>query len=279
MARYGSTERLEVGAVVLAGGEGSRLRPLTRRITGRDVPKQFCPILGSTPLLDQTRQRIAHTFPERATVTIVTRSHERFYEPLLNAVPLESALVQPANRGVGAGPAILYGILRIAERNPAATIAVFPSNHYVSDDVPFMRHVELAMRAVQDWPRMVVLFGAVPNAPEVSYCWIEERTPLTCSGPGLHVYTVGQFWEKPSLDVARMLLDRDLTWWNTFVMVAQLTTLLELFVKALPKIYITFLEATSRFSARLNGDSLERLYDKLSSTNFSDHVLARHPES
>jgi mannose-1-phosphate guanylyltransferase len=53
----------DLGAVILAGGEGSRLRPLTRLITGRDIPKQFCPVFGSITLLDQTRRRVSLAIP------------------------------------------------------------------------------------------------------------------------------------------------------------------------------------------------------------------------
>lgn len=88
----------ELGAIVLAGGERLRLRPLTRRITGRDTPKQFCPLFGTATLLDQTLHRVSLTFPERTTVTALTRNHELFYEPLLADAAPESRLVQPCNR-------------------------------------------------------------------------------------------------------------------------------------------------------------------------------------
>jgi mannose-1-phosphate guanylyltransferase len=128
----GDEEKQDVGAVILTGGEGSRLRPLTRLITGRHIPKQFCPLFGSTTLLDQTRRCVSLAIPPRATATVVTRSHECFCGPLAADARPENLVVQPTNRGTA--PAILYGLLKIAESNPAATIAVFPSDHYVSDD-------------------------------------------------------------------------------------------------------------------------------------------------
>lgn len=115
----------------MAGVEGTRLRTLTRRITGRDVPKQFCPVSGSTALLEQTRRRVSLLFPAQAIVTVVTRSHQCFYEPLMADAPSGTLFVQPANRGTA--PAILGGLLKPAEMTPTATVAIFSSDHYVSD--------------------------------------------------------------------------------------------------------------------------------------------------
>ena len=158
------------------------------------------------PEADQYRDRASHdpslgvgrslAIPPRATVTVVTRSHECFYEPLLADAPPESVLVQPTNRGTA--PAILYGLLKVAESNPAATIAIFPSDHYVNDDAAFMRHVELAVKAVEVCPKKTVLLGAWPTTPEVSYGWIEGGERLRVLPPSLPIFQVQRFWEKPS---------------------------------------------------------------------------------
>lgn len=271
----GDEGKQDLGAVILAGGEGSRLRPLTRLITGQDIPKQFCPLFGSITLLDQTRRRVSLAIPPRATVTVVTRSHECFYEPLLADAPPESVLVQPTNRGTA--PAILYGLLKVAESNPAATIAIFPSDHYVSDDAAFMRHVELAVKAVEVCPKKTVLLGAWPTTPEVSYGWIEGGERLRVLPPSLPIFQVRRFWEKPSRDLAFRLLKFDRMWWNTFVIVARLPTLLDLIMRALPKVYGSFIEATSKLSRRFEPDVVNGLYEKLPSINLSDHVLASNP--
>ena len=105
--------------VILAGGDGVRLRSLTRRITGDERPKQFCPILGHETLLNQTRRRTALTVSPDRTLVVVTRAHERFYTPVL-AGPLSSSLVvQPENRGTA--PAILYALHRLAPMTGTAT--------------------------------------------------------------------------------------------------------------------------------------------------------------
>ena len=86
-------------AVILAGGDGVRLRGLTRGITGDDRPKQFCALVGPDTLLGDTRRRTARAVPGRRTLIVVTKSHERYYRPLLTGVPESSVVVQPENRG------------------------------------------------------------------------------------------------------------------------------------------------------------------------------------
>jgi mannose-1-phosphate guanylyltransferase len=73
--------------VILAGGDGKRLLPLTRRITGDDRPKQFCALTGGETLLKQTRRRIARVIPGSHTVLMLTRTHERYYADEVTEVP------------------------------------------------------------------------------------------------------------------------------------------------------------------------------------------------
>src|SRR5262245_14362397 len=99
-------------ALILAGGDGTRLRPLTRQIVGDDRPKQFCRLLGSDTLLEQTQRRAARLLSPARTVVVVVQSHERFYAPLLADLPSHRLVIQPDNRGTA--PAILYGLLRLS---------------------------------------------------------------------------------------------------------------------------------------------------------------------
>src|SRR5437773_2955466 len=142
-------------ALILAGGDGRRLRPLTRQIAGDDRPKQFCPVLGGETLLEQTRRRVAALAPSERVLVVVVRAHERFYAPLLADVPSRCVVIQPENRGTA--PAILYGLLRLTAMTPVAPVALFPSDHYVSDDAAFIAHVEGATEAVRARPDLVVL--------------------------------------------------------------------------------------------------------------------------
>jgi hypothetical protein len=92
-------------AVILAGGDGTRLKFLTRRITGDERPKQFCPVLGDQALLEETRKRVALEVARERTLFLLNRLHERFYSEILSDTPAGNLIEQPRN--VGTAPAIL----------------------------------------------------------------------------------------------------------------------------------------------------------------------------
>src|SRR5207247_6076241 len=92
-------------AVVLAGGDGTRLRSLTRQLAGDDRPKQFCHLLSAETLLAATRRRARRLIAPGSLFTVVTRKHERFYRPELADAAPGTVVVQPESRGTA--PAIL----------------------------------------------------------------------------------------------------------------------------------------------------------------------------
>lgn len=222
-------------AVILAWGEGRRLSFYTRQLTGRATPKQFCRLIGRTSLLQQTMERVSLIVDGRHTLTALTRSHEQYYSPIVAHLPPRQLVVQPANRGTA--PAIVYSLLRLSIRAPQASVALIPSDHYVSDDRLFMRQVERAFRAVKCNHDLIVLLGIPADAPEKGYGWIEpaaQALPVDAS-----ILPVQGFWEKPSAEFARQLMARGCLW-NTFVVIARAQTLLNVIEEKMPAMYRCF---------------------------------------
>ncbi|MGD0291891.1 MAG: sugar phosphate nucleotidyltransferase [Candidatus Binataceae bacterium] len=121
-------------AIILAGGEGKRLSSLTQRIAGDGRPKQFCRLIGQSSLIEQTRDRVALSIADDNILAVVTRAHERYYGALLGQMRQRNLVIQPDNRGTA--PAILYSLLRLSKLAPAACVAIFPSDHFVSERAP-----------------------------------------------------------------------------------------------------------------------------------------------
>jgi mannose-1-phosphate guanylyltransferase len=260
-------------AVILAGGDGTRLQSLTRTISGDDRPKQFCPIIGGQTLLDQTRRRIALSVTPEQTLTVLTRTHERFYAPLLRSTAKTCLIVQPENKGTA--PAILFSLLRIAQLSPKAIVAFFPSDHYFSDDQQFMSHIESAFAATRTHPETVTLLGIKPESPEVEYGWIEPDRSLFGQLPRA-ISRVRKFWEKPSALVARGLMERGCLW-NSFVMVGRVDAFLKMTQRALPELFALFSAIARTFGTSSETAALTELYSSIPSSNFSHEVLALRP--
>ncbi len=264
-----SNENHQRWAILLAGGEGKRLSTLTRRITGDTTPKQFCALIGNQSLLEQTRARVSLAVKQDQILTALTCTQERFYKPIVGRISSRNLVIQPHNRGTA--PAILYALLQLAEMDPTARVALFPCDHFIDDDHEFVRHVELAFNAVEYRPELTVLLGIAADRPEVSYGWIEPGEAIGV-GP---VFTVRQFWEKPLPELAGELFRRGCLW-NSFVIVARASTLLGLFIIAMPKLYGSFKNVRTTFGTVREEETIERLYRDLPVSSFSDDVLMRH---
>lgn len=262
-------------AVILAGGDGVRLRSITRSITGDDRPKQFCALVGEEALLTETRRRAALAVPAHRTLVVVNRAHERFYTPLLADLRTRVVAAQPENRGTA--PAILYALLVLATRRAAGdTVAFLPSDHFVSDDAAFMGQVEQAFNGCARRPDLITLLGIAPDRAEAGYGWIEPGDPVAgADGSGLR--HVRRFWEKPAAAEAERFRARG--WlWNSFVMVGRVSTLLALVRLTLPDLYRSFAEMSEALGTVGEFAALERLYCGLPSVDFSRQVLTARPD-
>src|SRR5512147_1706981 len=119
-------------AIVLAAGDGSRLRSLTTTAVGVAVPKQFCSLRGGPSLLHDAVRRAESIAPAERICTIVAKQHSRWWEDVLKLLPERNVIVQPDNRGTGVG--ILLPLLRIMMRDPDARVVLLPSDHHVRDE-------------------------------------------------------------------------------------------------------------------------------------------------
>lgn len=259
-------------AVILAGGDGTRLKSLTRKITGDERPKQFCALINRHTLLEQTQRRVQLEFAPHRMLYVLNRTHEPFFEPILAGTEPMNLVIQPCNRGTA--PAILYALLRIASIDPNGVVAFFPSDHYVSDDRVFMAHVRHALDATRQDQDKVILLGIDAEYPETEYGWIEPARRMVAQA---RLYRVRRFWEKPNPLRARVLHLRGCLW-NSFVIVARVQVLFDIIESALPNLSQVMTCLTATLGGNEEAQSATRVYENLAEINFSQAVLASFPE-
>jgi mannose-1-phosphate guanylyltransferase len=252
--------------VLLAGGDGNRLKNLTRLVSGDDRPKQFCRLFGDESLLDLARKRAERSISPKQILVPLTRGHRAFYvqEP---GIRPSQRIVQPANRGTA--PPIVYSLLSIEQIDDDAIVAMLPSDHHFSDERGFTAALESAFEKASQHPCSVMLLGASPQGPEVEYGWIEIGPSV--HGAGGAWSGVRGFFEKPSFHEAMELLARG-SLWNTFVMVGHVRGFLEMVNASLTDVL-----------GRLRGSRLwvggevqvqNSLYDRVLAVDFSREVLS-----
>ena len=255
--------------IVLAGGDGTRLKSLTRLMSGDERPKQFCRVIDNMTLLDRTIKRMSISIPGENMLISLTRTHEAYYDYLDKIIPWQQMVVQPAN--LGTAPAILYSLLRVESMDRNASVAFFPSDHYLSDDEAFMAQVISAFNRVNIEPDKIVLLGVPPDYPEPGYGWIEPVRHSTDKQARLFS-SVKKFWEKPDHRTASELMKKGCLW-NSFVMVGHVRTFLNMIKRTLPTIYDYFLPVRKFIGTPDERKAVESVYEKITPINFSNTVL------
>jgi mannose-1-phosphate guanylyltransferase len=253
-------------ALVLAGGDGTRLQGLTRLIAGAPIPKQYCRILGPRSLLETTLSRIAPIVPADRTLAIINRDHLAIARPQLRSLDARNVLVQPRN--LDTGPGVLMSMLELARRDRDAMVAMFPSDHYVRDSDAFQRSIARMCGVVAARPEKIALLGVDPEHVDSAYGYI---IPDRALGPSPGTFTVLAFHEKPVAGVAADMVRRGVLW-NSLVMVGRVPRVLELIRTVRPADVALLADAPRDLAA------LATVYDRLHAWNFSHEFLARIPE-
>lgn len=262
----------DVWGIVLAGGEGTRLLPLTSYLTGGSRPKQFCVMSGSRTLLGQTLARIAPLVVPERTVVVGNRDHAgHLRRDVPGAVP--HALLQPSNKGTG--PGILWPAHWVSWRDPEAIVAVFPSDHFILQERSFLGYVAQAVRVVRQCRELVLLLGMDPDSPEEGYGWIEPGGPVA-EAPGC--FRVRRFCEKPKAEGARAFFRAGFLW-NTLVMVARVEALKALGRKFLPDVDARLARVKGFAASEHEAWALRQAYALMRAASFSREVLERGVES
>jgi mannose-1-phosphate guanylyltransferase len=270
-----SGRRGSLWAVVLAGGEGTRLRPLVRHLCGDERPKQFSPLLGARTLLRQTLDRVGLLIPPERTVVVTLQAHARYLERELGEkLPRPHVLSQPESRGTAAG--ILLAAQWVETRDPGATLVCFPSDHLVLEEAAFMEHVGELAAFVDREPRPIVLLGAPPSQPETEYGWIEPGEPVGWTGQG-PVHAIQRFREKPSKEAAEALLRRG-SLWNTFVFAARAAVLLSAGRECAPALYDRLAALRAFAGGEHERWAVRQAYALAPTVDFSRSILEACPQ-
>ncbi|MFT3698621.1 MAG: sugar phosphate nucleotidyltransferase [Kofleriaceae bacterium] len=245
--------------VVLAGGDGTRLRSLTRALYGTDLPKQFAVLTGHLSLVQATVERALQiTTPDRISV-VVTTAHEPYARAQLASYGVE-LLVQPRNLDTVSG--ILLPMVRLVARSPEDHVIVFPADHHLPTPQPLLDALAHAS------PDEVSLVGVRPTAPETDYGWIVPGEELA----NRHL-RIAEFREKPDEATARQLLARG-GLWNTFILTGPVWRFWDLARQHVPNHADAFEAYALALGSPAEAVALRSVYRIVTPASFSTHVLS-----
>jgi mannose-1-phosphate guanylyltransferase/mannose-6-phosphate isomerase len=211
--------------LILAGGSGTRLWPLSREL----FPKQFHALFGDHSLLQSTLLR-AKAVTDSAPIVVCNESHRFLVAEQCRAIGVEclSLMLEPEGRNTA--PAIALAAERALELDPEAILLVLASDHLVDDIEGFRQAVELATAAAAS--QKLVTFGVKPDRPETGYGYIE------CSSAVIGAQPVMSFKEKPDAVTAAQYLASGRYLWNSGMFVLPARAYLDELARLRPAIAV-----------------------------------------
>jgi mannose-1-phosphate guanylyltransferase len=257
--------------LVLAGGEGKRLRALTTEPCGTSVPKQYCSLQGEHSLIEEAIDRGAALVDTERICAVVAAEHQRWWlkSAALTRLLPANLIVQPRNRGTAVG--ILYATLKIAKIDPDAIVLVLPSDHHVDDEGTLLESLVAACQTMRHGNGGPLLLGLQPNCADTELGYIVPGARDPSGG-----HRVRRFVEKPSVSRARWLIESGALW-NMFIVTASVQRLLDLFRPDWGALLTTMQALVSACHPRkfqtVAGLTFQDRYDLLPEVDFSRHVL------
>lgn len=211
--------------VILAGGKGRRLWPVSRA----EYPKQFIDFFGvGRTQLQQTFDRLAKIIPADHILVNTNQTYADLVREQLPELPSQNLMAEPIYRNTA--PSVAWAAHRTKFFCPNANLIVVPSDHAVQNEDLFKRDMLEGLEFVSNNDGLLTM-GVKPTRPEPGYGYVQLGENV-----GNDLYKVQSFTEKPDRDFARLFMESGEFYWNTGLFMSNVEYLLSCFVKLLPAV-------------------------------------------
>ena len=232
-------------AVILAGGAGKRLWPLSRMRR----PKQLLPLINGQSLLAVAVERLEGLFPYENILVVTNRQYADQVAQALPRLPRANIVGEPVGRDTA--NAIALAVEIVAGRNPDASMAVFTADHVIRPKEIFAQNVRTAFQAAEKYPEALLTFGIHPTWPHTGLGYIHAGDSVT---DGVH--QVRGFKEKPDHQTARRYVEGGEYFWNSGMFVWKVSAIRSALKTHLP-------ESLDKLAGVAEAVRLKRGYDDL----------------
>jgi mannose-1-phosphate guanylyltransferase len=215
-------------AVIMAGGGGTRLWPVSRR----NRPKQLLPLLGQETLFQSTVARLNDLFPPERILVVTVKEQAGEMRAQVASIPEENYLIEPAPRGTASVVGLAAAVLK--ERDPEAVMAVLPSDHFIRNRDLFHYLLRAAFEVAEH--KYLVTLGITPSYPSSAYGYIQQGEPLDNKFK-YPVYKVKRFKEKPDEKTAQEFLRSGDHSWNSGMFIWRADMILAEIEKQMPALF------------------------------------------
>ena len=215
-------------AVIMAGGSGTRLWPLSRQ----SRPKQAIELIDNRTMFQHAVDRLDTLLPPERVMVVTARDHVEILASQVPQIPRQNFIVEPMARGTAG--AIGLAALHLQQRDPEAVMAVLTADHYIRDVDKFRRVLAAAAEVAREGH--IVTLGIEPNFPATGFGYIRRRQQVGTI-EDFDVYAVDAFVEKPDAARAARFLATGLYSWNSGMFIWRVSRIMDEFARQMPDFY------------------------------------------
>ncbi len=253
-------------AVIMAGGSGTRLWPVSRK----KHPKHILPLLGERTLFQSTVDRLEGFISCEHVLVVTAADQEDELRKQAPRIPAENFLVEPEPRGTASVVGLAATILQL--RDPEAVMLVLPSDHFIRNRDLFQLIMHVAVRVARK--DHLVTLGITPTFPATGYGYIQRGEPLP-EKFDYPVYRVLQFTEKPDEMHARQMLMRGDYTWNSGMFVWRVSRILGEFDRQMPELRSALDEIGGAWETSRRADVLGSVWRSLKPETIDYGIMER----
>jgi len=252
-------------AVVMAGGRGERLWPLSTK----ERPKQFLNLIGEKTLLQTTVERVLPLILYENVYVIAGREHAGLVSEQLPALPPQNIIKEPMGRGTA--PCVGLAAARVSRADPEGVMIVLPADHVVKDKERFLELLEKAATIASEGTHLVTL-GITPTYPATGYGYIQA---VSSWAEGGSVLEAKQFTEKPDQERAERFLRQGDHFWNSGMFIWRVDTILREIKRHMPDLYAGLMRISDHLGTGEEEAVIKQVYARQASISIDVGVMEK----
>lgn len=253
-------------AVIMAGGQGSRLWPLSRKSN----PKQLHSLMTEEPMIKDTYLRLLPVFkPDKIIISTVPEFVSQI-KKILPDVPAENYIVEPGPMGTAAACGLVTKMINM--RDPESSLAFLPADAFIKDENKFVQILRYAKQAVNNFPDHIITLGITPTRPDTGFGYIQVDKKLE-SDKNLELWRVKRFVEKPDTKTAEEYISTKDYFWNGGIFIWKTDSMLKMFEQFLPRTFLSLNKIAEAVGTREEQEILEKEYAKTDKTTVDYGIM------
>jgi mannose-1-phosphate guanylyltransferase len=251
-------------ALIVAGGAGTRLWPLSRK----NSPKQLLKLIDKNTLLQTTFQRLLKGFSKNRIFVATTAAHAPQIAKQLSGIPKNHYSIEPVQKD--RGPAIALSALLIQHFDAKASFVTAWSDHYIKNETAYFEAIKTAEKFLLTHPDYFLTVGAKPSYAHTGFGYIEQGKMVSNGA-----YAVRSFKEKPDLKTAQKFIKSGKFLWNTGYFICRADTLLKLYKQHQPQIYKILMKIKPFLGTKKQQAAINKFYPQMPHADIEKGIIEK----